>query len=94
MARNTENKAFFYVGIPRDSQTYQALSQESRESGISIAKLLLLRAGDYYKTRGQVVVMPQAGSTQQGNTDEVIQIDEDEFTQADLNADAALDTWG
>ena len=92
MARNTDNKAFYYVGIARDSETYQMLLKDAREYSISVGKLLVLRAGDYYKSRGQAVTASQTMPAQQD--DEIMQIEEDEFTQADRNADSALDAWG
>jgi hypothetical protein len=92
MARDTENKAFYSVGIPKDSQTYQKLLQDARESGISVAKLIALRVADWYKMGGQVMVMPQMVSPSGEPVIEEPEPEED-FSQADLNADAALDAW-
>jgi hypothetical protein len=49
MARDRTRNAYFTVGIPLDSETYQAIKADAMEAGISIPQLLAVRIADWYK---------------------------------------------
>jgi hypothetical protein len=94
MARDTENKAFYSVGIPKDSETYQQLLYDARESGISVAKLIALRTAYSYKMEKMLTGMSQRVTVPTNEqVEEPAEEPEEDFSQADLNADAALDAW-
>lgn len=49
MARNTDQNAYWYVGMPRTSTAYQRLTQDAKEKGVSVPKLIAMRIDDFYK---------------------------------------------
>lgn len=92
MARNTDQNAYWYVGIPRESATYQRLMQDAKEKGVSIPKLIAMRIDDFYKYGAHSVnvptpvepapVLPPQEQTTGGPPN-----------QEELNALAALENW-
>ena len=89
MARNTDQNAYWYVGIPRESATYQRLVQDAREKGVSIPKLIAMRIDDFYKygvhsVNSPVVKPPPLPLPEEQKSD---------LNQEELNALAALDNW-
>ena len=49
MARDRTKNAYFTVGIPIDSETYQALRADAKETGVSIPQLCVVRIADWYR---------------------------------------------
>jgi RNA polymerase-interacting CarD/CdnL/TRCF family regulator len=48
--RNTEDFEYFYVGIPKNSQTVARLKKDMQETGIRyITQMIATRVADYYK---------------------------------------------
>ncbi len=93
MSRDTERYAYFTVGIPRDSETYQKLLQDAQETGKqdAIASLLTVRIADFYKLTTTTLTTRAVPSPEQ------VEEPEEETTHLDLaaiNANAALDEWG
>ena len=87
MARDTERNVYIYVGIPRDSETYQELLRDLKETGLTPPKLLAVRIADFYR-RTNTTITRQVQSQKSEAPEE---INED---VAALNASAALDEWG
>ena len=90
MARDTKRNAYYYVGIPRSSQTYQKLLQEAQETGISIPQLIGLRVSDWYKGNGAHVERSSTPA-QTEVKDEIVEETYEEVAAS--NANAALDEW-
>lgn len=90
MARNTDQNAYWYVGIPRESATYQRLAQDAREKGVSIPKLIAMRIDDFYKYGVHSVNVPPAVELPPVPLPEEQKSD---LNQEELNALAALDNW-
>ncbi len=93
MARDTQKYAYFYVGIPRDSETLQKLLQDVEETGETVPRLLAVRIADFYRQTFTVVstrtVQPPALNITEDPEEETTQLD-----LAAINANAALDEWG
>jgi hypothetical protein len=93
MARDKEKNAVMTVTIPRSSPLFKRLMLDAENTGIAVSKLIVLRANDFYETRGSTVVM-----TSPPSSDEMTDIDlepepETNDTQATLNAEDAFDAW-
>lgn len=91
MARNTDQNAYWYVGIPRESATYQRLVQDAREKGVSVPKLIAMRIDDFYKYGVHSVNVPPVEPApilppQEQSTGDLP-------NQEELNALSALENW-
>ncbi len=91
MARDTKRYAYFTIGIPRDSETFQKLLQDVQETGMQdmIARLLVVRIADFYLQTNTAIPT----RTTQPNPVEAPPETTNEDMAA-LNAQAALDEWG
>ena len=49
MARDYTKNAYFMVGIPRESATYDALCADAGETGLSLPQLIATRIADWYR---------------------------------------------
>jgi hypothetical protein len=88
MARDTERYVYLYVGIPRDSETYQKLLDDVEETGVAAPKLLAVRIADFYRQMTTTIARPASSQTkdlpEEGMDEDV----------ALMNANAVLDEWG
>jgi len=93
MGRDRTRNAYFTVGIPLDSETYQALKAETEETGISIPQLIAVRITDWYRYATAIgpvadvqVVKPAGFPAEQGH----------HLATSDLQmrASAAAAAWG
>lgn len=91
MARNTDQNAYWYVGIPRKSATYQRLAQDASEKGVSIPKLIAMRIDDFYKYGPHSVNLPAVEAPSEPPV--VAEEQTTELCQEELNALAALENW-
>lgn len=55
MARNTDRNAYWTVGIPRHSATYQRLVADAKDKGVTVSALIAMRIDDFYKYGAQTV---------------------------------------
>ena len=86
MARNTDQNAYWYVGIPRDTITYRQLVQDSKDKGVSIPKLIAMRIDDFYKYGVHSVNAPMELPPIPLDTEQ-----KSDLSQEELNALAFLD---
>lgn len=99
MARDTENKKFYHVGIPKDSETFRELISEARESGLPIARVIAMRTALSYRIEKLLTTGGRGGHLALSEpidepVDESDSEADEDYSQADANADAALDYWG
>ncbi len=94
MARDRTKNAYFTVGIPIDSETYQALKADAKETGVSIPQLCAVRIVDWYRllTGGGCVTTAQTARPS-GNTLEQAQ-NPAATNDLQLRASAAATAWG
>lgn len=48
MPRNKQKNAYITIGIPKTSEVYQRLVEESQSTGTSLAKLVPVKLHEYY----------------------------------------------
>ena len=99
MARNTDKNAYWYVGIPRHSATYQRLLTDAKNKGISVPALIAVRIDDFYTGLAHPALAPVSTETRQGQsvaaaTEGEEEAVPEEVKQEEMNAFAALDAWG
>lgn len=105
MARNTDKNAYWYVGIPKHSLTYQRLVADANDKGVSVPTLIAMRIDDFYKYG--IASMQGVPASMEGEPDllhivsPVSDNDEEEQSageamqeQEEANALAALEAWG
>ena len=80
MARDRKKNAYFVVGIPYESVVYQALVDESKNTGVSISKLIAVKLYEQYAGQSSFRVSP-------GRNDSDSKLDE-----AEANALAFLES--
>lgn len=107
MARNTDRNAYWTVGIPRHSATYQRLVADAKDKGVTVSALIAMRIDDFYKYGAQTVQIaaPLALGPLEGTepdlhlvpasteSDEVTPPAGAEIDQEGANALSALDAW-
>jgi hypothetical protein len=94
MARDRTRNIYFTVGLPRDSQTYQALQADALQTGVSMPQLLAVRITDWYRIAESSSSLPVLhGSTWTGNAAEQ---SHNPAMPSDLQAraSAAAAAWG
>jgi hypothetical protein len=95
MARNTDKNAYWYVGIPRHSPTYQRLLADAKDKGVSVPTLIAMRIDDIYK--GIAGVASEESLSEMTASEEVEEVPPSAETKSDqeeANALAALEAWG
>lgn len=91
MARDTDRYVYLYVGIPRDSETYQKLLADADETGLSVPKVLAVRIADFYRQLLTSASAVKPTLPHRKREEPEGEMDEDLAT---LNANAVLDEWG
>jgi hypothetical protein len=94
MARDRTKNAYFTVGIPIDSETYQALKADAKETGISIPQLCAVRITDWYRlSAGGAHITATQAARPSGNTLEQAQ-NPSATNDLQSRASAAAAAWG
>lgn len=81
--RNKEDFEYFYVGIPKNSQTVARLKKDMQETGIRyISQMIATRVADYYRLLDSMTI----GSNVPTSNNSLPEIDKD-------NVDDLLDAY-
>jgi len=95
MARDRTRNAYFTVGIPFDSETYQALKADAKEAGISIPQLLAVRIADWYKCSAGIGLAASAPAIRaSGATEQTQRASTPPLQELQARASAAAAAWG
>jgi hypothetical protein len=95
MPRDFARNLYVTVGIPRESQMYQALCQEMAETGLALSQVIAVRLADYYRSgtltmRGDQEPLDTANTPLQGQAEPFVT---EERTNLEARAREAAIAW-